>query len=186
MQYSDFEHDHPLESAILKEIDSEGLVLSRVDRTAGSSPGETADRHLVAVVAGEEGPRLVMANAWCPHGSEVHVRIRLDVPVADACRRFLPSTGEVAAKAMHHAGDEAAVAAFLGGDVRCLASDGNQYSTHYVLRVDPRDGSGKSIVVAHADRTGSEYAVGTSVRTSFDELLAWADEQFGPSAPKGP
>lgn len=179
---TDFETGDRLETAIVDQLESEGLALWRRDHVW--SDGETRERQLAGVIAGEEGPELFLASAWTTWGDTVNVRVHLRVPVEDACRRFLPGTGEFAARALHMPDSyDAAVAAAGGSRTKYIAREADGNSAVYVLRLEPDGTGGKRIAVATADRKDGKTLASLGFEAPVNEFAAWAAAEFGASPP---
>jgi len=166
------------ERAIVDYLESEGLALWRRDHVW--SDGETVERQLAGVIAGEDGPELFLASAWTTHGNTLNVRVHFRTAVELACRRFLPGNGEVAARTLHMPDRYDAAVAAAGGDrTKYLARDADTASAVYILRLEPDSDSGKRIAVATADFKNGQTVASLGFEATMSEFMEWADSEFG-------
>lgn len=172
----EFDLSDRIEGAIYDLVADEGLVLW--SRRSGGFDG--TQTHLLAVVAGEDGPQIVFASGWMT-SSGPQVRERLRLPVETACRRHLPaSLGE---SLVAHLPDDAAVVNASGGGARPLSRDSDGRMTVYLLRL-PMAGGGKELAITTSERLedGSWLA---SLQWSYpsETFQEWAEVEIGGPIP---
>lgn len=180
IETTEFETGDKRERAIVDYLESEGLAIWRRDHTWSS--GQTTERQLAGVIAGEDGPELFLASAWTTFGDTMNVRVHLRIPVEAACRRFLPGSGEVAARALHMPDPYDASIAAAGGDrTKYLARNADISTAVYILRLESDRASGKRIAVATANKADGKILASLGFEASMAEFSEWAESEFGAS-----
>lgn len=178
----DFDATDPLEKAISAAIADEGLVVWSVDH----KPGAQRQRHLVAVVAGPDGPDLVCARAWRGTLGEVFSRIDLRAPVEAACRRWLPAargSGLGLSELVPHLPDDIALAQAAGDSTRVLWKSSNGETSVYLVRMSP-PGQEKELAAATSEKHDGKWSAKLHFSLSLTSFNEWAAAEFGPALPE--